>query len=1018
MYLNCHSRFSLRYGTLSEIDLLKLAEANGSGYLALTDINSTSAVLNFLKLAIDHSVWPVVGVDFRNGIEQQFVMLAKNNSGLEAINSFLSDHLHNKSPFPRKAPPLKDTYVIYPFENVMEDDKKDFRPNEYIGISIRNLRKLLFTDYIKFTDRLVIQQQVTFRNRTDFNAHRLLRCIDLNTMLSKLPKSEQGSLESMMYPYDSLSDIFAEYPFIKENTKQLLQRCKVVFFFGDQRTNQNQAHYLESKKADFEFLKETCYRRLEERYPNPEDYVLKRVAHELDSINKMGFVFDFVANYITIEDAKAHNRPHIGRGSGANSVVAYILGITNVDPIKLNLYFERFINPYRLSPPDFDIDFSWKDRDDVAQFMFDTFNNVALMGTYVTFQYRAVIRELSKVFGLPKEQTDRFLAGQFIDPEKDKYLKLVKKYGKLIHGFPNYVSVHACGIIITEKPIEHFSATFMPPKGFRTVMFDMNIAEDVGIFKFDILSQRGLSKIMDCLDIIAYNRPEAKIENIDNVSKFYEDKNLNALLSVGDCIGGFYIESPAMRVLMTKLRTNDYLGLVAASSIIRPGPGNGGMKNEYILRHRFPEKRAEAHPIMYEILEDTYGIMIYQEDVLKVAHHFAGLTLAESDNLRRGMRGKTKTKGVLVKEEQKFKDSCHKKGYPQETIDDIWNQVVAFAGYAFAKGHSASYTVESYQSLYLKYYFPIEYMVAVLNNGGGFYKTETYVNEAKKYGAIISPPCINTSDHPNVVIGKEIFLGFGMVKSIEDRTTQKLLSERQVHGKFKSLADFYDRVPIGVEQVIILIKVGAFRFTGIGKHRLMWEAYLKEQKGTKRKSGTALFPVAHVEYEIPELETNDLIEAYDQLEFFGFPFISRFKLLKHPQESYVMAKNLKDFKDKKVTIYGNLVTYKPTGTKNGKLMYFGTFADASDALFDTVHFPNVAEKYQFQSKGIYMITGTVVEELGYYSIITETLHFQEILPDPRHHTPQNSNKATWNGSSIELAKDREHIPKHLKDTFQ
>ncbi|SDE35183.1 DNA polymerase-3 subunit alpha [Pricia antarctica] len=993
MYTNCHSYYSLRYGILSEIQLLDLAKANGAGFVALTDINSTSAALNFLKLAANYPVWPVVGVDFRNGVHQLYVILARNNNGFMEINRFLTHHLHEKKEFPDTAPTSEDTYVIYPFERAMEQEKKDFRENEFIGISVRNLSRLMFTDYITYTDKLVIQQQVTFRNRTDFNTHRLLRCIGLNILLSKLPKSEEGSTESVMYPKAELLDHFAEYPFIKENTKRLMQGCKVVFFFDDQRTNQNQEHYYGSRDADYEFLKKECYRRIPVRYPNAGKKVTERVAYELDSIKRMGFVFDFVANYITIEDAKAHNRPHIGRGSGANSVVAYILGITNVDPIKLDLYFERFINPYRLSPPDFDIDFSWRDRDNVAQFMFDTFKNVALMATYVTFQYRAVIRELSKVFGMPKEETDKFLAGQFIDPEKDKYLKLVCKYGKRIHGFPNYVSVHACGIIITEKPIEYFSATFMPPKGFRTVMFDMNIAEDVGIFKFDILSQRGLSKITDCLEIIAYNRPDSEVKDIDAVYEFYEDDKINALLSVGDCIGGFYVESPAMRVLMTKLRTNDYLGLVAASSIIRPGPGNGGMKSEYILRHRYPERRAEAHPVMHDILEDTYGIMIYQEDVLKVAHHFAGMSLAEADVLRRGMRGKKRTKGVLVKMMNKFKDSCRKKGYPEKTIEDIWGQVESFAGYAFAKGHSASYTVESYQSLYLKCYFPIEYMVAVLNNGGGFYKVETYVNEIKKYGGIISPPCINTSDHPNIVVRKEVFLGFGMVKSIEDRTTEKLLTERQLYGKFKDLADFYDRVPIGVEQLIILIKVGAFRFTGIGKHRLMWEAYLKYNKGATKDRTPVLFKSPHVDYKIPDIETNFLIEAYDQMEFFGFPFISRFKLLKHPPESYLLAKDLPDYNKKRITIYGNLVTFKGTDTTNGQHMFFGTFADAGEAFFDTVHFPRVAEKFRFQSRGSYKIIGTVTEELDYYSIIVDEIYFQEILPDPRHHQPENFNKA-------------------------
>ena len=1004
MYTNCHSYFSLRYGTLSETELLELAELNNVGFLALTDINNTSACLNFLKEAVNFPVWPVIGVDFRNGVEQQYVLLARNNNGFTEINKFLSEYLHKEKEFPREAPMLKDTFVIYPFENVLEDDKTQFRRNEFIGISVRNLRRLPFSQYNSFTEKLVIQQTVTFRNRNDFNAHRLLRCIGLNTLLSKLPESEQGSPEAIMYPIDRLMEFYEDYPFIKENTKRLLQRCKVDFFFDDQRTNQNQECYFENKETDFEFLKKQCYERLPHRYPNADKKVLERTAYELDAIKRMGFVFDFVANFIALEDAAKHNRRHIGRGSGANSIVAYIIGITNVDPIELDLYFERFINPYRLSPPDFDIDFSWKDRDEVVQFFFDNFKNVALMGTYVTFQYRAVIRELSKVFGLPKEETDKFLAGMFIDAEKDKYLKLVQKYGQLIHGFPNYVSVHACGIAVTEKPIEYYSATFMPPKGFRTMMIDMNIAEDIGIFKFDILAQRGLSKITDCLEIIAYNQPEAEVEDIDGVDKFIQDSNLNNLLTTGDCMGVFYVESPAMRVLMTKLQTNDYLGLVAASSIIRPGVTNGGMKNEFILRHRNPQRRKMGHPVMMEILDDTYGVMVYQEDVLKVAHKFAGLTLSEADVLRRGMRGKTRTKGEILKMESKFKASCAKKGYPKETIQDIWLQIKAFAGYAFAKGHSASYAVESYQSLYLKHYFPIEFMTAVLNNGGGFYNIETYVNEIKMRGGIIEPPCINTSDHPNIVVGTTVYLGFGMVKSIEDRTVQKILNERQLYGSFKSFDDFFDRVALGIEQLIILIKIGAFRFTKIGKHELMWEAYFKHEKDKKKVRVPVLFPSEQIHYKLPEIGTDMLIEAYDQIEFFGFPLLSRFKLLLKPILSQLLAKDLPSYNKKRICIYGNLITAKGTPTQDKRLMHFGTFADREGHFFDTVHFPKISEKFSIRNLGVYQIIGMVTEELGYYSIIVEEIYYQQIQPDPRHHTPAKSAKFNLDSPSpIKLA---------------
>ncbi len=427
-----------------------------------------------------------------------------------------------------------------------------------------------------------------------------------------------------------------------------------------------------------------------------------------------------IINYDIINYAKKNNFFHVGRGSGANSIVAYIIGITDVDPIELDLYFERFINPFRASPPDFDIDFSWKDRNTVTQYIFDRFDNVALLATYNTFKYRAVVRELGKVFGLPKEEIDK-LSKRVANHKLDNISKLVLKYGKLIEGFPNYVSVHSAGVLILDKPIHYYSATSLPPKGFATVQFDMNIADDVGVFKFDILGQRGLAKIKDALAIIKENNPDAPEIDITDVESFKKDTNINNLLKTGGAVGAYYVESPAMRGLMQKLQTQDYLGLVAASSIIRPGVSGSGMKDEFIKRHRFPEKRKEAHPILLQIMPDTYGVMVYQEDVMKVANQFADLTLGEADVLRRGMSGKYRSVEEFKAVEDKFVSNYRKKGHKDALIFEVWNQIKSFAGYAFAKGHSASYAVESYQSLFLKCYYPIEFMTAVLNNGGGFY---------------------------------------------------------------------------------------------------------------------------------------------------------------------------------------------------------------------------------------------------------------------------------------------------------
>ncbi len=986
MYLNCHTYYSLRFGTFSETELIDLAMKHRVEYLALTDINTTTACLNFLREIENKPIKGILGADIRNGIEQEYVLLAKNNRGFQDINAFLTEHLHLKKKFPVKAPSFENCFVIYPFEKILELELKTFKPNEFIGVSIQNISRLMFSAYKYRDDKLVIQQQVTFRDKRDFNAHRLLRAIDLNTLLSKLPKTEESDPNNKMLPHNELLKHYEVFSSIIKKTLEIFTSCEVHFKFGDQRENQNKLTYFKNSDEDFEYLKTLCRQNIRKRYKTITTKITDRVVKELYAIKAMDFVSYFLINYDIIQYAKSKGYPYIGRGSGSNSIIAYIIGITNVDPIELDLYFERFINVYRNSPPDFDIDFSWKDRDDVTAFIFKRYQNVALMGTYVTFQYKAVIRELGKVFGLPKFEIDSFLKGYKTKTNKTnaEYLKLIAKYAQWLHGFPNYTSVHSGGIIITEKPISYYISTILPPKGFPTVQFDMNIAEEVGIFKYDILAQRGLSKIDDCIEVITYNQPNAEIHDIEDIEYFKNDPNINNLLKVGDCMGVFYVESPAMRTLMTKLRTDNYLNLVAASSIIRPGVSNGGMKNEFILRHRIPEKRKEAHPVMQNILHETYGVMVYQEDVLKVAHEFAGLSLAESDILRRGMRGKVTSKGQFEKIEQKFRKNCLEKGYTPKLTEEVWHQIKAFAGYAFAKGHSASYAVESYQSLYLKYYFPLEFMTAVLNNGGGFYSIETYVHEIKRQGGQVEAPCINNSGIENTIDGKTVYLGLIMLKGIERGSIQRIISERQLHGKFVNFDDFLERVYIGVEQTILLLRVNAFRFTGLEKHALMWQVHIKIGKTSASEVLPKLFRPKTKAFKIPNLNTNAIIEAYDQIELIGFPLCGYFKLLERQLPPHTKAKDFKKQVDKTIEIFGKRVTAKPTPTQKGQLMYFGTFLDQDGDIFDTVHFPEVAKTYSIRSNGIYKIKGKVVEDLGSYSIIVTHAEKEAIIPDPRH----------------------------------
>ncbi len=982
MYLNCHTYYSLRYGTFSTEELCRLAVNFGVDQLALTDINNTSACLEFIKMAPKYDLKPLVGIDFRNGAEQQYVGIAINNKGYRELNDHLSEHLHQQKEFPSQAPEFANAFIIYPLEKLIAFKKSHFKKNEFIGVSVKSLRKLKFSAYKKLRDRLVLLQTVSFRNKKDYNAHRLLRAIDNNMLLSKLPKSEQGDLSHQMIPTEEIEREFEDFRHILENTQKLLDCCEVNFGFG-RNQNRNLLVAGSSREEDEQKLKDLCYQNLHKKYPETGEKVHARLEKELKSIIDLGFVSYFLINLDIVRYARSQNYPFVGRGSGANSMVAYILGITNVDPIELDLYFERFINPNRKSPPDFDIDFSWRDRNDVTRYIFERYEHTALMGTYVTFKRRAVARELGKVFGLPKENIDKLSGGFFEYKDLDHLEKLVLRYSRLIEGFPNYLSVHSGGILILNDSIHNYAGTFLPPKGFQTIQIDMNIAEEVGIHKFDILAQRGLSKITDAIELIRQNQPNAYIEDIENISVFKNDPQVNDLLKVGDCMGVFYVESPAMRGLLTKLQTSDYMNLVAASSVIRPGISSAGMKEEFIKRHRDPERRKRAHPVMFEIMPDTYGVMVYQEDVMKVAHFFADLSLDDADVLRRGMSGKKTSKVQMKKIEGTFRENCRKKGYREELITEVWEQISSFAGYAFPKGHSASYAVESYQSLYLKKYFPLEFMVAVLNNGGGFYSVETYIQEIRKCGGTVHAPCINNSDHPTVIYGKDIYLGLGYIKEIEDKIIQQILENRQFFGEFHSFENFIDRISISIEQLSLLLKIDAFRFTGIDKYTLLWKAYFKISKNKKWDRQAALFKPPHRDFELPEFEDSILTEAYDQMELLGFPLCSYFNLLKNPMEKSIYASDLKKNVGKEIRIYGNLVNARKTGTSNGKYMYFGTFYDQKGDIFDVVLFPDTAEKYPLHNKGIYLCYGTVVEELGYISITIRWLARQHTASDPR-----------------------------------
>jgi DNA polymerase-3 subunit alpha len=966
MYLNCKTYSSLRYGTFSTDQLVQTAIDKDVTALALTNINSTYDVWEFVKLCKEAGIKPIVGTEIRNEEKLLYILLASNNEGFAWINEFLSNHLINEKPFPERADKdpffqdLWDGFVIYPIGGKQIEE---LFPNERIGVAPWEVYKLAGYDVRGHSEKFVVRHPVTFQNKIYFNLHRLLRAIDRNIVLSKLPKEAEANPQELFFSPEHLLNAFKQYPNIVTNTYRVMDSCDIKMEFYVDKSKKTYGGSVEDDRILLEKLAKDGFLK---RYGMKNKVAEQRLAKELKIINDLGFNSYFLINWDIIRYAQLRGFYHVGRGSGANSIVAYCLGITDVDPIELNLFFERFLNPHRTSPPDFDIDFSWRDRDEIMDYVFKRYGKqfVALLGSYTTFKDDSCIRELGKVFGLPEEEIKIL---QRTHKPEDKIQQTILQYGRLLHGFPNNLSIHPCGMLITEQPILDYVTLYMPPKGFATTQIDMFTAEDIGINKYDILSQRGLGHIKDALQLIKENKGHDV--NIHDFENFRKDPAICAQIREANTIGCFYIESPAMRQLLKKLRCDDYVTLVAASSIIRPGVAQSGMMREYITRYHNRDKIQYLHPLFEEHLSETFGVMVFQEDVIKIAHYFAELDLGEADILRRAMSGKYRSNNQFLLIKQKFLSNCKQLGHPDELAQEVWRQMESFAGYSFNKAHSASFAVESYMSLYLKTYYPKEFMVAVINNFGGFYSRELYFLELLKTGCKIEPPCINNSDEYTNTKGEKVYVGFIHIKGLQNKLLEIILEERKANGIYLHLQDFIERVNPGLEQLNTLINIGAFRFSRKSKKQLLWEAnFLQKKNHPALHACRALFEDKPIEFKLPELTDLPLDDLYDQMEIMGFTLTNPFEMVNDDPYKYVVAKNLKENKGKEVTVLVYFITRKHVVTKHQDHMFFGTFVDYNLDWVDTVHFPDVAERYPLHTSGFYRITGRVVEDFGVYSI--------------------------------------------------
>ncbi|MFP4692088.1 MAG: DNA polymerase III subunit alpha [Bacteroidales bacterium] len=1002
MYLNCHTYYSLRHGTLSPEELVSIAASRGVNCMALTDINNCTAIPAFVQQCQKHGIRPVAGMEFRQANRLLYVVLARDNEGFRRINTFLSRHRREKIPLPPRFPVCSHTFAIYPFDSQKNTYINNHRqppahPHEFTGIRPEHLHHLPASALLHAGSQLVALQPVSFRNEPDYQLHRHLRAIHHNILLSRLTNAHTAGTSEMIFPPEIQQKQYAGFPHILKNTENLLKKCSIHLTFNEMK---NKKTFTGNRNDDRVLLEKLAFDGLKRRYHGQHKEALRRIQGELDIIHKLGFTAYFLITWDIIRYSMSQGFHHVGRGSGANSIVAYCLYITNVDPIALDLYFERFINPKRSSPPDFDIDYCWTERDQVLDYIFKRHGqaHTALLGTISTFHRRGAIRELGKVYGLPKEEIDELVAGphsshhngthhnntnnqsHVSEGSRDSVTTQILRMADRLEGLPNIRSIHAGGVLISEEPICCYSALDLPPKGLPVVQWDMYTAEDLGFEKIDILSQRGIGHISDCMRIISETRGQHV--DIHRMEHIREDPKSKALLRSGETTGCFYIESPAMRSLLKKLNCDNYSGLVAASSIVRPGVSRSGMMQEYIRRKHQPDKAIYLHPVIKTLLQETYGVMVYQEDVIKVCHHFAGLDLADADVLRRAMSGKYRSQKEMDRLTARFFEGCRAKGYADSLTREVWRQIASFAGYSFSKAHSASFAAESFQSLYLKAHYPLEFMTAVINNFGGFYRSEIYFHEARRLGGMVRLPCINHSHYLTRLKGNNLYIGLGHIRQLEQKTGLQIIEERIQDGPYRGLEDFICRTGTGLESLVVLIRTGCFRFTGQSKAKLLWQAHLLTNK--KPAATPALFEPPASKLQLPDPEAPPLQDAYDEIELLGFPVsVSPFGLLQTSFRGDISAAEMTRHKGETVRMAGWLVTTKTVRTVNQEIMHFGCFTDHKGNFFDTTHFPATASRYPFCGQGVYLLKGEVTEEFGHPSLTVEKMAKLAVRPDPR-----------------------------------
>lgn len=1044
-HLHVHTEYSLLDGFSRLKWLIPKVKELGMSSCAITDHGSMFGVIDFYKACKKEGIKPIIGCEVYVAARKytdkdpmldkrssHLILLAENNEGYKNLIKIVSDSYVDGFYYK----PRTDKEQLRKYSDgiiclsaclngeipkaLMQRDyekalelAKEYRDifgedNFFLEVQDHKLAedKEVNAGILKISKELGIPMVATndshYVNREDSKNHDVLLCIQMQKILDDPSRMKFPNDEFYIKSREEMEELFTFAPEAIDNTLKIAERCNVEFDFNNYHIP---SFDVPEGYTPLEYLKELCYKGLYERYENPSQEIIDRLEYEINVISSMGYIEYFLIVWDFINFAKNNNiMVGPGRGSAAGSIVSYTLRITDIDPIKYNLLFERFLNPERVTMPDIDIDFCYEKREEVIEYVKRKYgkDHVAQIITFGTMGAKLAIRDVGRVLDIPYNKADSiakeipFALGMTIDKafdvnpnivqmyDNDEEVKEVIDISKKLEGMLRHASTHAAGVVISKNPVYEYVPLYKNQDSITT-QFTMTTLEELGLLKMDFLGLRTLTVIRDTLDLIELNRDKkGYTEHIDFSKMEYDNPKVFENLSQGNTLGVFQLESSGMRNFMKQLKPSSFEDIVAGISLFRPGPMDS--IPTYIKCKQNPEEVKYIHEKLKPILEVTYGCLVYQEQVMQVVRELGGYSFGRSDLVRRAM---SKKKMDVMEEERQYFiygkldeegnteiPGCIRNGVPEDAANQIFDDMIDFARYAFNKSHAAAYGVLAYETAYLKTFYPVEFMAALMTSVmGNTDKVVEYIRECNAMGIEVLPPDINKSYSKFSVDGNCIRFGLAAVKNVGSHVIDAIVQEREEAGDFIDLSNMLKRLDSKLTNKRIvesLIKCGAFDSLGENRATLMFgfEALQESINKDKKKNVSGQISL----FEMMSQEQQEEVEEQNSLKFVpeykdkvklemekevlgvyvtGHPLSEYEDLIKRKTSINCGEINklkeepekLLELNDKEHIIGGMVIGKRLMTTKKDDIMAFVTLEDLYGSI-DVVVFPRTLQQYQ------------------------------------------------------------------------